>query len=147
MTKKGKIVQTPRKSRKSKSMKRKSKSMKRKVTPTSRKSKSMKRKSQKTNYQQAGRYPTKGWSKAAPKRGSQRQKVYKQCDQKGKLCFLLPNKKTPGESKFPICSTNDCNVDCRALLAAKIRAKQHNYPKVYKNANEIARKRRCSWSK
>jgi len=62
---------------------------------------------------------TRGWAIDKPKRGKERHQLKAKC---GKKCFLIPE--TEG---FPICSKDKCEIDRRALIAAKIRAKQHGY--------------------
>ena len=66
------------------------------------------------------------WSEVAPQTKAQRQQLIQIC---GSTCFLMPN-----ELKFPVC-TPDCKVSCKGLIAARVRARQWNYPEVYKNAN------------
>lgn len=76
---------------------------------------------------------TKGWKEDSPRRGKERERLAEKC---GDECFLLPE-----SLKFPICSklgiNKDCKVDSRGLVAAKIRAKQHGYQKVYKDADRL----------
>ena len=71
---------------------------------------------------------TKGWSKDAPKKGTQRHILNEKC---GSACFLLPKTEA-----FPICPRCDgdhcqCKIDCRGLTAAKIRAHQYKYVDLY----------------
>jgi hypothetical protein len=71
---------------------------------------------------------TRGWSADAPQRGLDRQFLRDQC---GNKCFLIPE--TYG---FPICPRCvdghcKCQIDCRGLAAAKIRAHQHKYTHLY----------------
>jgi hypothetical protein len=71
---------------------------------------------------------TRGWSADAPQRGLDRQFLRDQC---GNKCFLIPE--TYG---FPICPRCvdghcKCQIDCRGLAAAKIRAHQHKYEHLY----------------
>lgn len=80
-----------------------------------------------------------GYKKSELKLRSQRRRKLERC---GKGCFLMPK-----EMKFPICSKNSCAVDCKALLAAKIRAKQWGYSQVGRAADRIARLRKCRWTK
>jgi len=77
---------------------------------------------------------TRGWSVSAPQRGKERNELRKKC---GNSCFLIPEKQ-----KFPICkslrtSGGKCEVDCRGLAAAKIRARQYGYTKVAKDAGRL----------
>jgi len=53
---------------------------------------------------------SKGWAKSSPKKGSDRASMLKRC---GDSCFLLPNHKSPGNSKFPICPKGSCKKDCK----------------------------------
>ena len=95
--------------------------------------------------------PVRGWSKLAPKTRSDRKRVYKSC---GKKCFLKPNRKSPGKSKFPICRKGgkNCKENCKGLLAALIRARQYrkrvpSYNRVAKSAKSKAQKKGCKWAK
>lgn len=76
---------------------------------------------------------TKGWKEDAPKKGYERHMLKKKC---GDECFMLPQ-----EEKFPICPKlgigKDCQIDSRALTAAKIRAKQHGYDQVYERVQRM----------
>lgn len=77
---------------------------------------------------------TRGWSISAPQRGTERNELKRTC---GNSCFLIPEKQ-----KFPICkslrtSGGKCEVDCRGLAAAKIRARQYGYTKVSKEAERL----------
>lgn len=80
-----------------------------------------------------------GWEKNKPKLRSDRRRKLEQC---GSGCFLMPK-----QLKFPICPKNSCAVDCKALLAAKIRARQWGYSQVGRAADRIARMRKCAWTK
>lgn len=78
--------------------------------------------------------PTRGWRQAAPRSTVPRRNLLQKC---GPDCFLLPDK-----LKFPICracqaNKCDCNIDCRGLLAAKIRARQHKYNQVADEADRL----------
>lgn len=78
--------------------------------------------------------PTRGWALDAPKKGRERHQLKKKC---GSKCFLLSE--TEG---FPICSKCDnnhcsCEIDCRGLTAAKIRAHQYKYTDLYDNINQL----------
>lgn len=77
--------------------------------------------------------PVKGWKQESPKKKSTRKKILKKC---GDKCFLLPN-----SLKFPICPKNSCQISCKGLLAAKIRAKQWKYENVAKKAKKIYNKK------
>ena len=83
---------------------------------------------------------TRGWGAEAPRRGTQRHFLKEQC---GDQCFLMPE--TEG---FPICpkcygDKCTCAVDCRGLLAAKIRARQYKYDDVARAAEELESKLDC----
>jgi hypothetical protein len=90
--------------------------------------------------------PAKGWTKASPKKGTQRKLLLKKC---GNKCFLRPS-----NLGFPICPTlknnkkdnkKDCKKDCRGLLAAKIRARQWKYNSIARKAQKLAIKEKCDW--
>jgi hypothetical protein len=73
-------------------------------------------------------YRTRGWGEDAPKKGSERHQLHREC---GDRCFLIPE--TEG---FPICpscreGSCQCKIDCRGLTAAKIRAHQYKYTELY----------------
>lgn len=77
---------------------------------------------------------TRGWAADAPKRGRDRHLLKEKC---GNKCFLLPD--TEG---FPICpkcfgDVCTCQIDCRGVLAAKIRARQYKYTQVAQAAEKI----------
>uniref|UniRef100_A0A6C0BNQ5 Uncharacterized protein n=1 Tax=viral metagenome TaxID=1070528 RepID=A0A6C0BNQ5_9ZZZZ len=79
---------------------------------------------------------TRGWSKVAPRRGKPRKALKKKC---GDKCFLDPK-----HDAFPICaklsrSSSSCEIDCRGVQAAKIRAAQWGYTNVKKAADELYR--------
>lgn len=78
------------------------------------------------------------WSQIAPKTKAQRQQLIQIC---GSTCFLMPDK-----LKFPVC-TPDCKVSCKGLIAARIRARQWNYPEVDKKVSEYYKKANCSKNK
>lgn len=61
--------------------------------------------------------PTRGWKKASPKRGSERHKMKRHC---GDKCFLLSD-----AEKYPVCRRGSCDIDCRGVTSAKIRASQY----------------------
>ena len=90
--------------------------------------------------------PTKGWAKASPSAGKERHRMFKKC---GSSCFLLPNKKTPGASKFPVCAKNSCKKNCKGILAAYVRAREYrkknpSYNKVAKKANNLYKSHKCT---
>lgn len=78
------------------------------------------------------------WSYLAPKTKAQRQELIQIC---GSSCFLLPQ-----QLKFPVC-TPDCKVSCKGLIAARIRARQWNYPEVDKKVSQYYEKANCSKKK
>jgi hypothetical protein len=87
----------------------------------------------------------KGWAKSAPKRGADRERMLKRC---GDSCFLMPNRKSPGKSKFPVCAVGSCKKDCKGVLSALIRAQQwkHKHPsyaKAAKKARSLYGKHKC----
>lgn len=87
---------------------------------------------------------TKGWAKASPDTKRDRARVWRRC---GPSAFLLPNKRDPGASKFPIVATRGgCEVDCRGLRTAVSRADRYGYAGVERRARKIARGARCSWA-
>ena len=75
------------------------------------------------------------WSKHAPKKTSDRKELMSNC---GKKCFLKPEK-----MKFPVCR-KDCSVDCKGLVASRIRARQWGYPEVDKKVTQYYKKHGCS---
>lgn len=78
------------------------------------------------------------WSEVAPKTKAQRQQLIQIC---GSTCFLMPQK-----LKFPVC-TPDCKVSCKGLIAARVRARQWNYPEVDKKVSQYYKKANCSKKK
>ena len=86
---------------------------------------------------------TRGWSEDAPKKGYQRHQLKAQC---GDRCFLLPE--TEG---FPICprcpgdpgDPCQCEIDCRGLAAAKIRAHQYQYTDLYEAIERLEQEKHC----
>ena len=78
------------------------------------------------------------WSEIAPKTKSQRQNLIQIC---GSTCFLLPD-----QLKFPVC-TPDCKVNCKGLIAARVRARQWNYPEVDKKVSQYYKEANCSKNK
>ena len=79
---------------------------------------------------------TRGWGKKSPKLISQRRKMLEKC---GSKCFLLPSK-----LKFPICDKNTCKVNCKGVVAAKVRAGEWKYKGVQKKANRMINSRSCT---
>ena len=77
---------------------------------------------------------TRGWAAMAPQRGKERTKLSQKC---GSKCFLMPK-----EKKFPICASK-CNVSCRGLLSAKIRASQYKYKGVAQKATKLMKTHQC----
>lgn len=78
---------------------------------------------------------TRGWSVDAPQRGRERHQLKAKC---GDSCFLIPENES-----FPICArckSNtqcDCEIDCRGLAAAKIRAHQWKYTQLYDTIDKL----------
>jgi hypothetical protein len=71
--------------------------------------------------------PAYGWSIRAPKKGTERHILKREC---GNQCFLIPEKEA-----FPICTkyaltAPKCKFDCGGLLTAFRRARQYKYPAV-----------------
>ena len=88
----------------------------------------------------------KGWAKSAPKKGKDRDRMLKKC---GDSCFLMPNKKSPGKSKFPVCAAGSCKKNCKGILSAMVRAEQwkHKHPsyaKAAKKSRSLYAKHKCS---
>jgi len=87
----------------------------------------------------------KGWAKSAPKKGQDRARMLKKC---GDSCFLMPNKKSPGKSKFPVCAAGSCKKNCKGILSAMVRAEQwkHKHPsyaKAAKKSRALYAKHKC----
>ena len=83
---------------------------------------------------------TRGWRATAPQKGKERHELKGKCRDK---CFLLP-----GEEKFPVCpslryTNGKCQVDCRGVTAALVRARQYGYPEVAKKAVKLEKKYKC----
>lgn len=84
---------------------------------------------------------TRGWAADAPKRGTDRHKLKKEC---GDKCFLVPE-----HEGFPICprclgDVCTCEIDCRGLTAAKIYASKYDeYNDLLKAINELESKTAC----
>jgi len=70
---------------------------------------------------------TKGWAKAAPKRGKQRQELLAKY---GPKCFLQPSK-----LKYPVCNRKGV-LDRRGVISAKIRATRFA-PSLVAKANKL----------
>ena len=108
----------------------------------------MGRKSRKASFNSSRRRKspfTKGWAKSSPKKGKERAAMLKRC---GAGCFLLPNKKSPGKSKFPVCAKKSCKKDCKGVLSALMRAQQSkrmnpSYIRVAKKAKSLYAKHKC----
>ena len=67
---------------------------------------------------------SKGWASEAP--GThERTVMQKEC---GSKCFLGP----VGESCFPICTKNTCDVNTKGVYAAYVRAREYGSPKMQK---------------
>ena len=83
----------------------------------------------------------KGWKGAAPKRGTEREALKAKC---GSECFLKPD-----SNGFPICqklrsgSNSSCKVDCRGIIAAKVRAGIWDYKDVQEAAEMLSKKYGC----
>jgi hypothetical protein len=82
---------------------------------------------------------TRGWAAAAPQKGRERSELKAKC---GDQCFLKPDNKG-----FPICPAprlgQGCKVDCRGIIAAKVRAGEWNYKHVEEAAAKLAKKYNC----
>jgi len=89
--------------------------------------------------------PTTGWHDRAPKKGHERNRLYDECDAKGKTCFLNPSKK--GFPICPACRDSDvpcsCEPDCGGITAAYVRARQWGYDDIAKNAQMLKAKYGC----
>jgi len=127
-------------------VKRKSPIKKKRISPKNLKKNNVKRKSSTKKQIKRKSSPKKQkkpaewtkWSEVAPKTKAQRQQLIQIC---GSTCFLMPDK-----LKFPVC-TPDCKVSCKGLIAARIRARQWNYPEVDKKVSEYYKKANCSKNK
>ena len=83
---------------------------------------------------------TRGWRGDAPKKGRERHQLKAQC---GDKCFLVPE-----SEGFPICprcvdETCSCEVDCRGLTAARIRAKQYKYQELFPAIDRLIAEKKC----
>ena len=78
---------------------------------------------------------TRGWKKAAPRRGEERMLMKAKC---GNSCFLKPA--TLG---FPICPYGKCSPSCKGLQSAYNRARQYRYPLVAARATILMKKKGC----
>lgn len=81
---------------------------------------------------------SRSWTDDAPRRGRERHALLDKC---GRTCFLNPDNEA-----FPVCSRlgigQDCDLDCRGVYAAKLRARQWGYENVEKQAEKL-RNRKC----
>lgn len=82
-----------------------------------------------------------GWGEDGPKRGQERRDLMERC---GEKCFLIPE-----NLSFPICAACRsgaclCELDCRGLAAANIRAKQWKYTNLYDTISYLG-KSKCGW--
>ena len=77
---------------------------------------------------------TRGWGEVAPKRGRPRNLLYDKC---GDRCFLKPD-----TLSFPICPSDRCEIDCRGVESAYIRAAQWKYHTIKQNADRL-RQQKC----
>lgn len=79
---------------------------------------------------------TRGWSVLAPQHGRQRHELKAEC---GNKCFL-----DPVNEKFPVCARHDinkkCEISCRGITAAKVRARQYGYEDIYRKAEKLEKK-------
>ena len=80
---------------------------------------------------------TRGWAADAPQDGRPRETLLKKC---GKKCFLVPKHKA-----FPVCAKCskgkcDCQLDCRGVVSAKVRARQYHYPLIAAKASKLEKK-------
>lgn len=86
---------------------------------------------------------TRGWKLIAPKTSLDRRVLRERC---GRKCFL--DFKTLG---YPVCrdldeSRGKCLVDCRGILAAKVRSGQFKNTEVYDKAQKLGSKKKCKWT-
>lgn len=83
---------------------------------------------------------TRGWRATAPRRGRDRHELSAKC---GKSCFLGSNESFP---VCPRCLNNKCSckIDCRGVVAAKIRARQYGYGNIASSASRIL-KSKCGY--
>jgi len=81
----------------------------------------------------------RGWGAAAPRRGRERKELKDKC---GDECFLRPD-----AMGFPVCPAlregKGCKVDCRGIIAAKLRAGEWKYEHVREVADKLASKYGC----
>lgn len=71
---------------------------------------------------------SRGWAAEAP-RNKERTVMKKEC---GSKCFLGPI----GESCFPICTKNTCEVSDKGIYAAYVRAREYGSPKMKKSSHK-----------
>jgi hypothetical protein len=87
---------------------------------------------------------TRGWSVAAPRRGSERHELYDKC---GATCFLRPE-----DEGFPICpaclpddpNCGGCTPDCRGVASAYVRARQYHYDDIAEQAQSLEAQYACN---
>lgn len=81
----------------------------------------------------------KGWASSSPRRGTERTQLKAKC---GEECFLKPD-----VNGFPVCAAlregKGCKVDCRGIIAAKLRAGEWKYEHVREVADKLAKKYGC----
>ena len=111
-----------------------------KKIPKTRESKVKSLKSEMKKLKEGRGERTRGWRATAPQKGKERHELKRKC---GDKCFLLP-----GEEKFPVCpslryTNGKCQVDCRGVTAALVRARQYGYPEVAKKAVKLEKKYKC----
>jgi hypothetical protein len=83
---------------------------------------------------------TRGWAADSPKRGTDRHLLRQKC---GDKCFLIPDREA-----FPICprcveGQCGCEIDCRGLTAAKVRAHQYKYQELYEPIDQLMERSGC----
>lgn len=78
---------------------------------------------------------TRRWRVDAPQRGTPRKLLKSKC---GDKCFLKPE-----TLAFPVCPKlgigRDCNIDCRGVASAKVRAHQWKHPELYDKIEQLER--------
>jgi len=97
--------------------------------------------------------PSSGWSQLSPHKGRERARLYSECDRNGKVCFLKPDEKNPGNSGFPICEACrdpnvpcSCNHNCKGIVSAYVRAREWKHDKIAEKARSLENTYRCSGS-
>lgn len=82
---------------------------------------------------------TRGWAAAAPQKGKERHELMHKC---GSQCFLMPDREG-----FPVCAAlrtgEGCKVDCRGIIAAKVRAGEWKYKDVLEAASKLEKQYGC----